>query len=485
MPPADLTIGAIRIGLERKEFSCREIVDASLAAISERDANIGAFLRIREVVRAEADRADARLAAGEPLRPLEGVPLAVKDNLTMTGEPVTAGSKILEPYRGVFTATAVARLQAAGALVVGQTNLDEFAMGASTENSAYQVTKNPWDTSRVPGGSSGGSAAAVAAGEAVVAIGSDTGGSIRQPAAFCGIVGMKPTYGRVSRSGLVALASSLDQVGPLARTVADAASVYMAMAGPDDHDATTLTTTVPDVIAGLAGDIRGLRIGLPKEFFGDGVDADVRKATEDAAAVYRNLGAEIVEVSVPHAPQALATYYVILPAEASSNLARYDGIRYGQSRRDGRNLADIYRQTRAAGFGPEVKRRIMIGTFSLSAGFSDAYYRQATRVRALLREEFHEVFDQVDVLLAPTTPTLPFPLGTRTHDPLTMYLADLLTVPANLANIPAISVPAGFIDGLPVGIQLMTREGDETTLFRAAAAYEQATDWHTRRPPGA
>lgn len=476
------TISAVHRGLQAKDFSAVELATATLQRIASQEPRLGAFLRVREQVLDEAQRVDARLAAGEDLRPLDGVTLAVKDNLTLRGEETTAASKVLAGYRGVATATAVDRLRAQGALIVGKTNLDEFAMGASTENSAFHPTKNPWNTNVVPGGSSGGSAVAVAAGDAVLAIGSDTGGSIRQPASFCNVVGMKPTYGRISRYGLIALASSLDQIGPFARTVEDAARVYQAMAGVDDHDATTSDQPVEDVLAGLGQSITGVRIGIPKEFFGSGVDPQVATTVMTAANVYASLGAKLVDVSLPLAPQALATYYIIQPAEASSNLARYDGIRFGPSVRTKAGLEQVYRQSREQGFGTEVKRRIMIGTFVLSAGYADAYYHQANRVRHMLREEFDRVFDEVDVLLTPTSPTVAFPLGARTQDPLTMYLADLLTVPANLANIPAMSIPGGFIDGLPVGVQLMAREWNEAVLFRTGHAYQQVTDWHRRLP---
>lgn len=469
-------------GLRLKTFSVREIVRSYLDAAKKHDAELGAFLRLRPEAEDEAKAADERLASGQPLRPLEGVPIALKDNLSLKGEVTTAGSKILEQYRGVLTATAVQRLQKAGAIVIGKTNLDEFAMGASTENSAYQPTKNPWDLTRVPGGSSGGSAVAVAAGMSVISLGSDTGGSIRQPASFCNVVGLKPTYGRVSRYGLFALSSSLDQIGPFAGRVQDAALVYQTMAGRDDCDQTSSDVSVGNVMSHLSTPLKGLRIGLPTEFLGEGVDPQVRDVVRAAAKQFEDLGATVSDVSIPHAPQGLATYYVIQPAEASSNLARYDGIRYGLSVRDGGGLGDIYRRSREHGFGAEVKRRILVGTFALSSGYADAYYGQAVRVRSLLREEFHTVFKDVDVLLTPTSPTLPFALGAKTQDPLTMYLADLLTVPANLANIPAMSLPGGFVNNLPVGIQLMAREWDEETMLRAGHAYQLATDWHARRP---
>lgn len=477
------TIADVHTDVAAKAVSVTELVQASLSRISHVDPQLGAFLRVRDQALTEARAADQRIAAGE-LLPLDGVTVAVKDNMGLIGEEVTAASKILQGYKAVMTSTAIAKLQALGAIVVGKTNLDEFAMGASTENSAYQKTRNPWNPALVPGGSSGGSAVAVAADEALIAIGSDTGGSIRQPASFTNIVALKPTYGRISRYGLVALASSLDQIGPFAHTVADAAIIYRAMAGQDPHDATTSHRVVEDPTASLQQSVQGMRIGLPKEFFGEGVDPAVSKVVLDAADVYRSLGAEVIEVTVPHARDALAAYYVIQPAEASSNLARFDGIRYGLSDRTGGSLHDIYTKSRDAGFGAEVKRRIMIGTFVLSSGYADAFYGQANRVRAMLREEFDQVFDRVDVLLTPTSPTTAFPLGARTADPLTMYLADLLTVPANLANIPAMSLPGGFAQDLPVGIQLMAREWDEASIFRAGAAFQKATDWHTRRPAG-
>lgn len=477
-----LTIAELQAGYRDRKFSCTEVVTAYQEQIAKRDGALGAILRQPAMSLDQAKEVDQRLASGSSPRPLEGVPVAIKDNLTMTGEIATAGSRILENYRAPYTATSVQRLIDAGAVPVARTNLDEFAMGTSTETSAFQPTKNPWDTKLVPGGSSGGSAVAVAADFAVGALGSDTGGSIRQPAAFCNVVGFKPTYGRISRYGLIALASSLDQVGPFTRTVEDAARMYQVMAGFDPCDLTTRREPPEDVLSGLSKGVADMKIGLPKEFFGEGVDPEIAEVVQAAAKVYEEAGATLVEVSIPHAPLALATYYIIQPAEASSNLARFDGIRYGLSVREAGGLSEIYRHTRAQGFGAEVKRRIMIGTFSLSAGYADAYYHQANRVRAMLREEFHRAFDQVDVLLTPTSPTVAFPLQAKIQDPLTMYLADLLTVPANLANIPAISIPTGFVHDLPVGLQLMGREWDEATLLRAAAFYQSKTDWHTRRP---
>lgn len=477
------TIHDVHDQLVNREVSVVELVTAALKRQQSVDHDLGAFLRMREAVVSEAAAADARIATTGTVLPFDGVTVAVKDNMGLIGEEVTAASKILSGYKAVSTATAVERLRALGAMVIGKTNLDEFAMGASTENSAYHITKNPWNTALVPGGSSGGSAVAVASEQSLIALGSDTGGSIRQPASFTNVVGFKPTYGRVSRYGLLALASSLDQIGPFSRTVEDAALTYAAMAGHDDHDVTTTTRSVESVTTALGQSVKNMRIGVPQEFFGEGVDPAVTNVVMEAIEVYRSLGATIVEVSVPHARAALPAYYIIQPAEASSNLARYDGIRYGLSKRDGQGISSIYRRSRDAGFGAEVKRRIMVGTFVLSSGYSEAFYHQAIRIRSMLREEFDRVFDQVDVLLTPTSPTTAFPIGARTADPLTMYLADLLTVPANLATIPAMSLPAGFANGLPVGMQLMAREWNESAIFRAGAAYQQETDWHRQTPP--
>lgn len=482
MLPTQPTIAEVQAGLRAKDFSARELTEHFLSVIKQRDPLLKGFLSVREAALQEADETDRRLAAGDSPRSLEGVPIAVKDNMVIAGEKTTAGSKILEPYIGTYTATAVQRLREAGAIIIGKTNLDEFAMGSSTENSAFGPSKNPWNPELVPGGSSGGSAVAVSGGMAVASLGSDTGGSIRQPASFTNLVGFKPTYGRVSRYGLIALASSLDQIGPFTRTVEDAARVYTAIAGTDDNDATTSTRSLGQLEAAMAKPMSGVRVGLPKEFFGAGVDAAIAAVVMTAAKKFEELGATIVDVSIPHAAQGLATYYILLPAEASSNLARFDGVRFGLSDRSGSGLPDLYRRTRDQGFGPEVKRRIILGTFVLSAGYADAYYHQANRVRAVLREEFHQAFDMADVLLTPTSPMLPFPFGEKVKDPLQMYLADLLTIPANLANIPAMSLPAGFVQGLPVGLQLMAREWDEATMFQVAAAYQRATEWHTKTP---
>ena len=422
---------------------------------------------------------------------LEGVPVAVKDIIvTADGRNSTAASKILEPYQSPYAATIVRKITEAGAEVAGKTNLDEFAMGASTENSALGKTVNPWDKDRVPGGSSGGSAAAVASRSVPVALGTDTGGSVRQPAAFCGVVGLKPTSGRVSRYGLISMASSLDQAGIFSTTVADAATVLGAIAGPDEHDATSVDREVPDYRQALTGDVKGLKIGIPKEYFEveGGVQPEIDAAIQQAKEDLTKAGAEIIDVSLPHTKYAVSVYYLVMPAEASSNLARYDGIRYGLSvERDESwqgTLEDVYRQSRAQGFGPEVKRRIMLGTYALSAGYYDAYYKKAMQVRTLVSRDFEKAFKQVDVLLTPTTPTTAFKFGEKADDPLAMYLADIFTVPASLAGLPAISVPAGFDkQNLPIGLQLIGNHWAEETVLRAAHTYEQAHDWHTKETP--
>ena len=416
---------------------------------------------------------------------LKDVPVAIKDIIVVANDyPSTAASKILEPFKSPYDATVIKKLSEAGAVITGKTNLDEFAMGSSTENSALGKTVNPWDESRVPGGSSGGSAAAVASGDAPLALGTDTGGSVRQPAAFCGVVGFKPTYGRVSRYGLVAMASSLDQAGMFGRKVEDVATLLQAVAGPDqEHDATSVDQPIPDFRKALTGDVKGLKVGLPKEYFIDGIQSEVEKAVRTAADELKAAGAEVTEVSLPHTKYSIAIYYIIMPAESSSNLARYDGIRYGLSVPDATSLLDTYLETREQGFGDEVKRRIMLGTYVLSAGYYDAYYKKAEAVRSVIRQEFDEVFKNVDVLLTPTTPTTAFKIGEKTDDPLQMYLNDIFTVPANLAGLPAISVPAGFDkQGLPIGLQLMGKQWDEETVLRTAHAYESKHDWHAKSP---
>ncbi|MED4880908.1 Asp-tRNA(Asn)/Glu-tRNA(Gln) amidotransferase subunit GatA, partial [Geobacillus stearothermophilus] len=391
-------------------------------------------------------------------------------------------SKILYNFDPIYDATVMERLNAAGAITLGKLNMDEFAMGSSTENSGFQLTRNPWDLERVPGGSSGGSAAAVAAGEVPFALGSDTGGSIRQPAAFCGVVGLKPTYGRVSRFGLVAFASSLDQIGPITRTVEDNAYLLQAIAGVDPMDSTSANVPVPNYVEALTGDIKGLKIAVPNEYLGEGVDEGVRQSVLAALAVLEKLGATWEEVSLPHSKYALATYYLLASSEASANLARFDGVRYGYRTDNAKNLIDMYKLTRSEGFGAEVKRRIMLGTFALSSGYYDAYYKKAQKVRTLIKRDFENVFERYDVIIGPTTPTPAFKIGEKTSDPLTMYANDILTIPVNLAGVPAISVPCGFVDGLPVGLQIIGKHFDESTVYRVAHAFEQATDYHKQKP---
>jgi len=473
--------------LQRGEVSAKDLTLAALARIEAVEPQVHAFVDVcRERALADADRIDARRSAGEELPPLAGIPVAVKDNLCTRGIRTTCSSRMLEDFVPPYESTVTERLWQAGAVLIGKTNLDEFAMGSSTETSAFGPSHNPWDPSRVPGGSSGGSAAAVAAGECLVSLGSDTGGSIRQPASFCGVVGLKPTYGRVSRWGLVAFASSLDQVGPFSTCVADAAEVLQIIAGEDRRDATCLTEPVPDYGAHLNQPLAGLKVGLIRECFQEqGLDPQVKASVMAAAQVLESLGCELVEVSCPRFDDGIATYYVIAPSEASANLARYDGVKYGlrSELSSNDNLAVMTARTRAEGFGDEVQRRILIGTYALSAGYVDAYYKQAQRVRTLIRRDFDHAFTQVDVLLSPTSPTTAFRFGAHTEDPLAMYLADLLTIPANLAGLPAISVPCGFDDqGLPIGLQLMAGVLEEGKLLQVAHQYEQAAAVMQARP---
>jgi aspartyl-tRNA(Asn)/glutamyl-tRNA(Gln) amidotransferase subunit A len=472
----------LSVSYRRGELTPTAVTEAYLARIAAVDDRVGAYLAVaRDQALAAARESEQRWRAGAPRGPLDGVPLAVKDVLCTRGLPTTCASKILETFVPPYDATVVERLRAAGAIILGKTNLDEFAMGSSTEHSAFHPTRNPWDLARVPGGSSGGSCAAVAAALAAGAYGTDTGGSIRQPAAFCGVVGLKPTYGRVSRYGLIALASSLDQVGPCAQDVTDAALLLGAVAGHDRRDATSIDAPVPDYVAELAGGVDGLTLGIPDEYFIDGMDGDVERTVREAIEVLKGLGARLERVSLPTTRHALAAYYVILPAEASSNLARYDGVKYGL-RLSGRDLIEMQSRTRAAGFGAEVKRRIMLGTYALSAGYYDAYYGKAQSVRTLVRREFAAAFARVDLLVAPTTPNVAFKHGEK-EDPLSMYLNDVFTIPANLAGITGVSVPCGFsAGGLPIGLQLLGRPLDEARVLRAAYAYEQATSWRARRP---
>ena len=468
--------------LRRREASSRELTEAALGRIA-RDPHNAWLAQAQANALAQADAADLRLAAGEaPL--LCGVPWACKDIIGTKGVETTAGSRILKGYVPPYSATVVERLDASGAVMLGKTNLDEFAMGSSSENSAFGVVTNPWDHGRVPGGSSGGSAVAVAAGQAVFALGSDTGGSIRQPAALCGVTGMKPTYGRVSRSGVVAFASSLDQVGPFAATVEDAAIICEALIGQDPLDATTLPLPAEDLRRELSAGVKGMRLGVPREYFVKGMEPGVEKAVRAALAVYERLGAKLVEVSLPSTDRGLAVYYVLQPAEASANLARYDGVRFGL-RVEGPDLVETYKRTRGAGFGPEVKRRIILGTYALSAGYYDAYYGQAQKVRTVIKREFDEVFQKVDALVTPTSPGVAFLLGAKANDPLAMYLNDIYTLPVNIAGLPGISIPCGLSEGLPVGLQIIANSYREATLFRVAAAYERATEHHRSRPPAA
>jgi aspartyl-tRNA(Asn)/glutamyl-tRNA(Gln) amidotransferase subunit A len=459
------------------------VTEAYLARIATLDDRLGAYLTVtREQALRAAAASDARYRAGKPLGPLDGAPLAYKDVLCTRGVRTTCGSRILEGFVPPYDATVIERLAAAGAVMLGKGNMDEFAMGSSTEYSAFKPTRNPWDLARVPGGSSGGPAAAVAAGLAAGGLGTDTGGSIRQPAAFCGIVGLKPTYGRVSRYGLVAFGSSLDQIGPFTQDVADAALLLSAIAGADPRDATCVEAPVPDYATALARGARGLRLGLPDEYFIDGMDPEVERAVRDAVDVLRGLGAAVERVSLPTTRHALATYYVIAPAEASSNLARYDGVKYGLRVAGAKDLIEMSSRTRAAGFGAEVKRRIMLGTYVLSAGYYEAYYGRAQKVRTLVRRDFDAAFGRVDLIVAPTTPNVAFKHGEK-EDPLSMYLNDVFAVPANMTGLPAVSVPCGFsATGLPIGLQFIGKALDEPTLLRAAHAYEQATPWRTRRP---
>jgi aspartyl-tRNA(Asn)/glutamyl-tRNA(Gln) amidotransferase subunit A len=482
MPEAFLTAAGIRDAIAQGALSAEAACQAALDRIAARDGRLHAFLSV------DANRAIARARAldraGRTMGPLHGVPIALKDNLTVRGMTTTAGSRVLEGYVPPFTATVVERLEAAGAVIIGKTVCDEFSMGSSTENSAFGPSHNPWATDRIPGGSSGGSAVAVAAGLAPIALGSDTGGSIRQPAALCGVAGIKPTYGRVSRFGLIAFASSLDQIGPLARTVADVALALEVVSGHDIRDATSADREVPSYTAALTGDVSGLRVGVPRALLAEGVDADVLAAFDESLRVLEDLGVSIHEIELPHSRFAIPVYYLVATAEASSNLARYDGVRYGLRARNARTLGEMYDQTRSAGFGPEVKRRIMLGTYVLSAGYYDAYYRKAQQVRTLIRQDFDRAFEGVDAVVLPTSPTAACRIGERVDNPLQVYLGDVFTVSAPLAGLPAISVPCGFTaETLPVGLQLTGRAWEESTLLRLAHAYERATPWAARQPP--
>src|SRR6202161_2070182 len=476
MQMTHLTIDAARSAVQERTTTALALAEAHYARIQKEDGQIGAYLTLsKDRAFAKAAEIDALAEKGEPLPPLGGVPVGIKDVMSTRGVRTTAGSRILGNYIPPYDCTAVARVEAAGAVVLGKTNCDEFAMGSSNENSAFHPVRNPRDLTRVPGGSSGGSAAAVAADMAVVALGSDTGGSIRQPASFCGVVGLMPTYGRVSRYGLIAFASSLDHIGPLAKAVKDAATVLRTIAGRDAMDSTSADNPVPDYVAELEKPVRGLKLGVAKEYFGDGLDAEARRSVEAAIDKLRELGCEIVPVSLPHTPYAIPTYYLIATAEASSNLARYDGVRYSHRARGVKTLSEMYRRSRDESFGAEVKRRIMLGTYALSAGYYDAYYLKAQKVRTLLTRDFEEAFAKVDAIVTPTSPTAAFRLGEKSNDPLAMYLADIYTVTADLAGIPGISVPCGETkEKLPIGLQILGKHFDEATILRVANAYEQA-----------
>jgi aspartyl-tRNA(Asn)/glutamyl-tRNA(Gln) amidotransferase subunit A len=476
-----LSIADLQALLRGREVSPREVLAELRARIEAVDGEINAYLSLDfEAAAKEAEKANVDL-------PLGGVPIAIKDIINVAGEPCTCASRILRGYRAPYDATVIRKLRAAGAIPFGKTNMDEFAMGSSTENSALKLTRNPWDLSRVPGGSSGGSAAAIAAHEAFGALGTETGGSIRQPAALSGVVGLKPTYGRVSRFGVIAFASSLDQVGPLTKTVRDSALIMNAIAGYDRQETTSLNEPVPDYTAQLGKDLRGVRLGLAKEYMIEGTDPQVKAAITAAVKHINSLGAEVVDVSLPHSNYAIAVYYILATAEASANLARFDGVRYGYRAENPKDLLDFYGRTRGEGFGLEVKRRIILGTYVLSSGYYDAYYLRAQKVRELIRRDFAKAFEKVDALISPTSPVPAFKFGERTRDPLQMYLADVFTSPANLAGICGISVPCGFADGdgqrLPIGLQLLGKALDEARILQIAHAYEQTTDWHNARPP--
>ncbi|HLW01657.1 MAG TPA: Asp-tRNA(Asn)/Glu-tRNA(Gln) amidotransferase subunit GatA [Ktedonobacterales bacterium] len=470
--------------LRRREISSVELTRAHLERIDALDDTLHAFItRTPDLALEQAEAADRRIAAGEAVMPLTGIPLAIKDVISTDGVRTTCGSHILENFVPPYDATVMQRLNAAGIVMLGKTNMDEFAMGSSTENSAFFPTRNPWDIERVPGGSSGGSAVAVAASEAMGSLGSDTGGSIRQPGALSNVTALKPSYGRVSRYGLVAFASSLDQIGPFARDARDAALLFQSIAGPDPLDSTAVNVPVPDYSAALTGDLKGLRVGVPEEYWVEGTEPGVVASVRAAIETLRELGAEVGDVSLPHTRYGVAAYYIIAPAEASANLARYDGIKYGFSvREDAEDLLDVYKKSRQQGFGAEVKRRIMIGTYALSSGYYDAYYLRAEKTRTLIKQDFDRAFERFDVLVSPVSPTVAFKIGAKVDDPYQMYLSDVFTIPANLAGICGLSMPGPFSEGLPVGVQLLGAAFKEEVLLRVADAYQRATDYHRRRP---
>lgn len=479
----DLRLQEIHDKLSRKELSVSDLVDQAYKRIGETEERVKAYLTLdEEGARAQAKTLDEQLAKGGERGLLFGLPAGLKDNIVTEGLRTTCASQFLSNYDPVYDATVVKKLKAAQSVTIGKLNMDEFAMGGSNENSSFYPTRNPWNLEYVPGGSSGGSAAAVAAGEAYFALGSDTGGSIRQPASYCGVVGLKPTYGRVSRFGLVAFASSLDQIGPITKNVEDSAYVLQAIAGYDAMDSTSANVDVPDYMGALTGDVKGLRIGVPKEYFGDGIDPKVKDSVLTALKVLESLGATWEEVSLPHTDYAIAAYYLLASSEASSNLARFDGVRYGVRADNPDNLIDLYHKSRSQGFGPEVKRRIMLGTYALSSGYYDAYYVKAQKVRTLVKQDFDKVFADFDVIIGPTAPTTAFPIGSQVNDPLAMYMNDIITIPVSLSGVPAISVPCGFADELPVGMQIIGKAFDEATVLRVAHAFEQHTDHHKARP---
>jgi aspartyl-tRNA(Asn)/glutamyl-tRNA(Gln) amidotransferase subunit A len=478
----DKSISELHSLLHKKELSVRELVQTSFDRIQTVDEKVKAFMTLNEEGAMQAAKAlDEKLGTEEARGLLFGLPVGVKDNIVTKGLRTTASSQLLSNFEPLHNATVVERLNAAETITVGKLNMDEFAMGSSNENSGYFGTRNPWNTDYVPGGSSGGSAASVAAGEVFFSLGSDTGGSIRQPAAFCGVVGLKPTYGLVSRFGLIAFASSLDQIGPITNTVEDNAYLLQSIAGHDKMDSTSANVDVPDYLSSLTGDVKGLRIAVPKEYLAEGVDEDVKNSVLQSLKKLEELGATWEEVSLPHSKYAVATYYLLSSSEASANLARFDGVRYGV-RAEAENLIDLYKKTRSEGFGDEVKRRIMLGTFALSSGYYDAYYKKAQKVRTLIKNDFEKVFEDYDVIIGPTTPTPAFKVGEKIDNPLTMYANDILTIPVNLAGVPAISVPCGLSNGLPVGLQIIGKHFDEKTVYRVAHAYEQATDHHKAKP---
>lgn len=478
-----LTAHELADKLNKKEISAKELAESVYSQIDKTDKAVKAYLLLtKDLAIACANKIDEKRAKGEALHPLAGIPIGIKDNMCLKGVKTTCASRILENYVPPYTATVVEQVILNGMIPIGKLNMDEFAMGSSTENSAFQKTRNPWNLDCVPGGSSGGSAAAVAADECIVALGSDTGGSIRQPASFCGVVGLKPTYGRVSRYGLVAFASSLDQIGPLAKDVKDAAMLLDLISAHDPKDSTSVNRPSTNCVKALTGKLDNIKtIGVVKELMGEGIDTEVKKAVQGAIKVYEKLGAKIIEVSMPTFKHALPVYYIVATAEASANLARYDGVKFGYRSKNSPDLLTMYYNTRQEGFGPEVKRRIMLGTYTLSAGYYDAYYLKALKVRTLIRRDYEKAFKECDILISPTSPTVSFKFGEKTDDPLSMYLSDIATIPINLAGIPAISIPCGFSKGLPVGLQLMGKAFDEENLLKAAFAYEQQTDWHLKK----